>query len=87
MLQKIPASDETWKSWSHSLSRWGLQDIVAQFLDSAGSLTIFLAQLVYFCQPFLNNLIPSNHLQNLAAILEDSDKSKAFAAYLREGEN
>jgi hypothetical protein len=87
MLKNKPATDDTWRGWSTSLRQWGLEDVVAQVLDSAGSLTVFFAQLVYFCQPFLYNILPSKHLQGLADILEDRDQAKAFAAYLRQGEN
>jgi hypothetical protein len=86
MLKNKPATDDTWRGWSTSLRQWGLEDVVAQVLDSAGSLTVFFAQLVYFCQPFLYNILPSKHLQGLADILEDRDQAKAFAAYLRQGD-
>lgn len=87
MLQEKPDNKDAWKSWSTSLRRWGLQEVVAQILVSGGSLNVFFAQLIYICQPFLKNSLPPGHFQMLADVLEDNDKAMAFGAYLREGEN
>jgi hypothetical protein len=86
MLRNNLNNQDIWKEWSISLKRWGVQHTVANLLESAGAFNVFFAQVIYLSQPFLSGMLPSRHLQNLAYLLEDIDESKAFAAYLREGE-
>jgi hypothetical protein len=40
---------------------------------------------IYLGQPFLKGVMPSNHMQALADLLEDRDASRQFAVFLREG--
>ncbi len=74
-----------WEAWARNLQRWGVQEIVAALLDGAGPLTILLAQIVYFSQPFLRGAMPGDRLQALANLFEDPAESRSFATFLREG--
>ncbi len=73
-----------WPEWARLLQRWGLKDITAALLESAGPLTILLAQLVYISQPLLRGVIPGSRLQALALLFEDQEESRSFAYFLRE---
>lgn len=73
-----------WRVWTNNLHRWGLNDLVASFLEAAGPLTLIGAQLVYLGQPILGSLVPARHLQVLADVLEDDDQRQEFLTYLRE---
>jgi len=86
MQQKDSDMQEIWEDWAASLERWGLGNMVAHLLESAGALNVFIAQLIYFSQPFMNSLLPSGHLRRIANVLEDKDQTKAFTAYLLKGE-
>jgi hypothetical protein len=73
-----------WHIWADVLHRWGLQMIVAAFLEAAGPLTILGAQIVYLSQPLLKGTVTRSNLDALAAMLEDPQESQAFASYLRK---
>lgn len=73
-----------WRVWTNNLHRWGLNNLVASFLEAAGPLTLIGAQLVYLGQPVLDSLVPARHLQVLADVLEDDDQRQDFVTYLRE---
>jgi hypothetical protein len=73
-----------WRVWTNSLHRWGLQNLVASFLEAAGPLALIGAQAVYISQPILDGIVPSGHLRALASVLEDDSQRKAFVACLRE---
>jgi hypothetical protein len=73
-----------WPEWARLLQRWGLDGLTAALLESAGPLTILLAQLVYFSQPFLRGVLPGSRLQALALLFEDQEESRSFATFLRE---
>jgi hypothetical protein len=73
-----------WPEWAQTLQRWGLSEFVADILEAAGPLTIFLAQAVYLGQPFLRGALPGGRLQALSGIFEDQNVSRSFAHYLRE---
>ncbi|HMN60026.1 MAG TPA: hypothetical protein PJ988_06665 [Anaerolinea sp.] len=53
-------------------------------LETAGPLTIILAQLVYFSQPLIGQGASAGRLQALANLFEDQEESRSFAIYLRE---
>lgn len=72
-----------WSAWAHFLHRWNLQGAASILLETAGPLTVILAQLVYFGQPFA----PGPQGQALAQMLENRQEGKAFAAFLREEES
>jgi len=73
-----------WRVWTISLHRWGLQNLVASFLEAAGPLALIGAQVVYVGQPILDSIVPSVHLRALAGVLEDDSQRQAFVACLRE---
>ena len=73
-----------WETWAKALQRWGLDEIMATFLEALGPLTILGAQVVYMGQPLLTPLVPHRHLDAAAQVLEDMDTSRTFIAFLRE---
>ena len=73
-----------WETWAGALQRWGLDELVATFLEALGPLTILGAQVVYLGQPLLAPLIPNRHLDAAAQVLEDMDTARTFIAFLRE---
>ena len=78
------ANQHIWREWTITLHRWGVNDVVATFLETAGPITILGAQMVYIAQPLLRGMLSSHHLLVLAEVLEDSGKTRAFVTYLRE---
>ncbi len=73
-----------WPAWVRFLQRWGMGDVVATILETAGPLTVIGAQFLYLGQPFLQPSLPDGHLQALAKLLEDPAETKTFTAFLRE---
>jgi hypothetical protein len=71
------------QKWVFSLKRWGYDRLTASFLESAGSMTILIAQLIYFTQPLLNTFFSEEHLTVLANLLEEPARVKSFASLLR----
>ncbi len=67
-----------------TLHRWGVQDLVATFLEAAGPLTLIGAQVIYIGQPILNGIVPDGHLTVLTDVLEDDDQRVAFVNCLRK---
>lgn len=61
-----------------------MEQWVASFLEAAGPLTIFGAQLVYLGQPFVKAFWPDERMGELAHMLEEPALSSAFARFLRE---
>jgi hypothetical protein len=83
----MEANQPVWRDWAAILQRWGMQDLVASFLEALGPLTLFGAQAIYLGQPLLNGFLPASRVQEIADLFEDSDKVNAFAAFLREDNN
>lgn len=73
-----------WKSWASTLQRWGIKDTVASLLESAGSLTVLFAQVLYLSQPLLHGAIPSSSLSAFAQVLENPNDRREFVSFLRE---
>lgn len=73
-----------WPEWARFLHLWGLDNVAAVLLETAGPLTIILAQLVYFSQPLIGQGEAAGRLQALAGLFEDQKESRSFANYLRE---
>lgn len=73
-----------WSNWAQDLQRWGLNEPVAVFMESAGPLTIFLAQAIYFGQPFLGLAMSQERWEALAGLLEDREQSRSFIQLLRQ---
>ena len=77
-----------WKIWADKLHRWGMLDFAAGILDATGPLNLLGAQVVYLGQPLLDFVLPVEHLDALAIMLEDPDQTQAFTAFLRtQGSN
>jgi len=73
-----------WSEWAHNLQRWGLRRPAAFVLESAGPLTVLLSQTIYLAQPFMRSGLQEGEWDALAALLEDQQESRAFAAFLRK---
>jgi hypothetical protein len=73
-----------WEIWAYKLRRWGIEDSVASLLEAAGPFTLLFSQLIYISQPVLCQVLPENHLKELANLLEEPMLTRAFAAYLKE---
>jgi hypothetical protein len=74
-----------WRVWVKTLHRWGVDNLVASFLEAAGPLTIIGAQAIYVGQPVLGSFLPDEHLKVLAVVLEQDDEREAFVSFVREG--
>jgi hypothetical protein len=74
-----------WRVWVKTLHRWGVDNLVASFLEAAGPLTIIGAQAIYIGQPVLGSFLPDEHLKVLAVVLEQDDEREAFVSFVREG--
>jgi hypothetical protein len=72
-----------WRNWAEKLERWGLTDLAATLLESAGPISTILAQLVYAGSPFLS-ISQSDTWINLAHMFENRSESQAFAHFLKE---
>jgi hypothetical protein len=73
-----------WSSWACTLQRWGVKAGVATLLESAGSLTVLFAQVLYLSQPLLSGAVSSHSLQALAQVLENPIDRREFVSFLRE---
>lgn len=80
----MDSNTHIWRIWAAALNRWGLQDLAVTLLEVAGPMATVGAQAVYIGQPLLAGLLPGDHLQALAELLEDNSQTQAFAAFLRE---
>jgi hypothetical protein len=73
-----------WRVWSGFLHRWGLNELTAALLEALGPLTILGAQAVYLGQPVLSTLVPTQHLEAMASLLEEPEETGRFVDFLRE---
>jgi hypothetical protein len=73
-----------WRVWTNALHRWGLQNLVASFLEAAGPLSVIGAQFVYISEPILDGVMPTGHMRALASMLEDDGHRSEFVNQLRE---
>jgi hypothetical protein len=73
-----------WRVWAGFLQRWGVDGLAASLLETAGPLTVFGAQFLYVAQPLLGQALPTEHFEELARLLEDSQHTRDFVNYLRE---
>jgi hypothetical protein len=77
-------SHKSWTLWANRLNQWGLKEPVAVFIEAAGPLSVFAAQLVYFGQPFFSRLLSLDHSTELASMLENGKERQSFVSFLRE---
>ncbi len=73
-----------WKSWADTLHRWGAQEVVATLLEAIGPLNLVGAQIVYLGQPVLSLLLPEEHVNAFASLLENPQETRAFTHLLRD---
>ena len=81
----MESNQHIWRVWVEKAHRWGFEDEIATLLEAAGPLTTLGAQMIYLAQPFLSPVLPHNHLNTLAELLERPEQTRAFTAMLREG--
>ncbi|HSB67256.1 MAG TPA: hypothetical protein VLD65_11815 [Anaerolineales bacterium] len=74
-----------WINWARTLQHWGINKGVASLLDSAGSLSVILAQLLYLSQPLLSGAVSHRSLDVFARTLENPTEREEFVLVLREG--
>ena len=74
-----------WTSWARTLQHWGINKGVASLLDSAGSLAVLFAQVLYVGQPLLSGAVSYRSLDVIARVLEDPAERREFVTVLREG--
>jgi hypothetical protein len=79
----MESNHHIWRGWAVILHKWGLNEVVASFLEASGSLSLIAAQLVYLGQPLLDGLAPPGHSQALADLLEENANRTAFLSLLR----
>ncbi len=53
-------------------------------LETAGSLSVMLAQVVYLCQPLLSGAVSSSTLIAFTRVLENPEVRHEFITFLRE---
>lgn len=75
-----------WPIWAGFLRRHGLDQLAIWILESLSPLALIGAQALYITKPLLQPAFRGEEIHSLAQLLEDSDESRAFAAYLRNGE-
>jgi hypothetical protein len=73
-----------WRVWAGFLQHWGVCGWLASLLEALGPLSILGAQIIYIGQPLLRYALPTEHLEALTRLLEDTPNTRAFANYLRE---
>jgi hypothetical protein len=75
---------QNWITWARTLQRWGMKETAASVLDSAGSLGMLIAPLLYIGQPLLSGAVSPHTLDALAQVLEDPENRRKFVSFLRE---
>jgi hypothetical protein len=78
------ADRHIWQVWEGALRRWEVKDLVISFLESAGPLSLVIAQFIYIGQPLLASLFPKINPGALASMLEDDRLRQAFMDLLRK---
>lgn len=73
-----------WESWARALQHWGIRDIVASLLETAGSLSVLAAQVLYLSQPLFTGAISIRALKAAAQTLENPVDRQKFVSILRE---
>ena len=73
-----------WKNWAETLHRWGAQELVATLLEAVGPLNLIGAQVVYLGQPILNMILPEDHVNAFASLLDNPEETRAFTHFLRD---
>ncbi len=77
-------NQQNWIPWARTLQRWGVRETAASVLETAGSLNILAAQLLYISQPLLSGVVSPQSMHAFARLLENPAERSEFVAYLRE---
>jgi hypothetical protein len=77
-------NQQIWKVWASTLQRWGIKNGVASLLETAGSLTVLMAQVLYLSQPLLSGAVSSHSIHAFAQVLENPIDRREFISFLRE---
>lgn len=77
---------QIWQPWVRNLHHWGIEGVVATFLEVAGPVNFIGAQFIYLCQPFLEHSVSDQKIKALTGILEDPAQTQLFISSLREAE-
>ncbi len=80
ILYSMQMPSVVWTKWAETFSRFNMEGLVAWLLEAGEPLILVGAQLLYFGQP----LFGSEGITDLAHFLEDKEKTRAFAAFLRK---
>jgi len=73
-----------WQNWVEVIHHWGMQEVVATLLEATGPLNFLGAQAIYLGQPLLGLVFPQDHVDAFAALLENSEETRAFTRFLRQ---
>jgi hypothetical protein len=79
----MTGDQQIWQSWARTVHRWGIDHMVAAFLEAAGPMTILAAQIIYIGQPFLQPVGQPGRLGALASLLEDPGNTRIFLDMLK----
>ena len=79
----MEANQHIWRYWAQCTQRWGGAAAISILLETFGAFGAALAQLVYICQPVAQWVVPHNHLEALASLLENPQDQEEFIGYLR----
>jgi hypothetical protein len=80
----VAKNQHIWKDWADTLHRWGVQDVIATLLEATGPLNFIGAQVVYLGQPIITHILPEDHINAFADLLENPEETKAFTHFLRQ---
>jgi hypothetical protein len=83
-MDQVSELHSTWPGWARFLRRYGLENLVAWALETAGPLSVLGAQVLYFGGPLLRPALTDMQRDALASLLEDREQALAFSAFLRE---
>jgi hypothetical protein len=78
----MQVDQNNWYQWAQTLQQYRLTGIFRFLLDATGPVRIIAAQSLYLSQPFFRSSI----IGQLAEVLEDSEKSKAFLDFVNNKE-
>ena len=76
--------EQIWRTWARGFHRWGLNELIASFLEATAPLATLGAQLVYVCQPAMRSIVPENQVNALAELLDSQRGIHTFVNILRE---
>ena len=72
-----------WSSWEQFLQHWGMKEIAANIIESAGPLNMIAAHIVYLGKPLFADPTSKVAWESLADLLENPEEGHHFAAFLR----